>query len=70
MKKELKHPPYYAIDAFEILARKTSEECANALGISPRTYYNKKIGLSDFTQTEGDSLAKILAVERNALFLT
>ena len=55
-----KHKPYYAIKAFQILARKTSKECAEILGISERTYWNKINGYSDFSIPEAEALAQFL----------
>lgn len=68
-RKALKHPPYYAIKAYEILAKKDSEEIANLLGITPRTYWNKVNGQADFSVQEAAKLAEILGRSTDDIFL-
>lgn len=70
MAREKKHPEYYAIRAYEILARKTEADCADKLGISLRTYQDKKAGYSDFSNTQGIVLAEFLGQPLSLLFLT
>ena len=68
--KEKKHPEYYAIKAYEILARKSEQECADKLGVTLRTYQDKKKGYSDFTPCEGSVLADFLNQPMELIFLT
>lgn len=68
--REKQHPEYYAITAYQILARKSDAEVSRALGMSERTYKDKKKGYSDFTQTEGIALAKLLGRSQEEIFLT
>ncbi|WP_343121168.1 hypothetical protein [Intestinimonas butyriciproducens] len=65
-----RHPEYYAISAYQILARKTDEEMAKAVGIKTRTYQEKIKGWADFTVQEGDILARELGRTRDELFVT
>lgn len=64
-----KHPRYYAIPAYQILARKSDSEMATALGMSVRTYRDKIEGWSDFTHTDGDVLCNLLGKTRDDIFL-
>ncbi len=68
-KREKQHPEYYAISAYERLAKKRPEDCAEVLGISPRTYKEKIKGYSDFSATQGTKLAEYLGVPQDQLFL-
>lgn len=70
MKREKKHPEYYAIRAYEILARKSEQACADHLNISLRTYQDKKSGYSDFSNAQGVALAEFLGQPMSLLFLT
>ena len=70
MTRKKKHPEYYAIRAYEILARKNEKACAEHLGISLRTYQDKKAGYSDFTNAQGVALAEFLGQPMSLLFLT
>lgn len=67
--KSKKHPRYYAIPAYQILAQKSDAEMASALGISIRTYRDKIEGWSDFTNTDGDILSELLGRARDDIFL-
>lgn len=69
MDKRIKHKPYYAIDAYEILAKKSEKDCAKKLGITLRTYQNKKKGYSDFSMVEAEVLSKFLMQPADSLFL-
>lgn len=64
------HPEYYAIKAYQILARKDDEYFAKVLDISTRTFNDKKKGYSDFKQGEADILSKELNRTKDELFLT
>lgn len=72
MKRERpkKHPEYYAIVAYQILARKSDEQMAKSLNIATRTYQEKVKGWADFTIQEGDVLVRELGRSRDELFLT
>lgn len=70
MNRELRHPPYYAISGYEIIARKSERECADAIGKSLRTYQDKKKGYSDFTKSEADILSSLLKQPLSLLFVT
>lgn len=72
MKKERprKHPEYYAITAYQILARKSDADMAKILDIAPRTYQEKVRGWADFTVQEGTILAQELGRTRDELFVT
>ncbi len=71
-KKERKiiHPEYYAIDAYQILEKKPDDYMAKELGISVRTFKEKKIGYSDFKNWEADILVRELKRTKDELFLT
>lgn len=69
MEKKKKHEPYYAIPAYQILANETNESVAAKLGITPRTYYNKVYGFSDFTAEEGKALCEILGKSLDEIFI-
>ena len=69
MSKELKHPPYYAIRAWEILARLSGEEVAKRLGMTYRTYFSKVNGQGDFTVAEASALCEILGRTMDEIFL-
>lgn len=67
--KRRKHDFYYAIPAYQILARKTNAEVAKELGITERSYYNKVHGVSDFTVEQSMRLCSILNRSMDELFL-
>lgn len=69
-KRELIHPKYYAIDAYQILAKKSDEDMADILGISVRTYKDKKTGYLDFSVQQGDTIARVLKRTKDEIFLT
>lgn len=69
METKKKHEPYYAIPAYQILAKETNESVARKLGITPRTYWNKVQGYSDFTAEQGQALAAIFGVSLSQIFL-
>lgn len=69
MSKELRHPPYYAIKAWEILAKISGEEVASRLGMSYRTYFNKVNGYGDFSVAEANRLCEILGRTMDEIFL-
>lgn len=64
------HPEYYAIEAYQILAKKDDNYLAKVLNISTRTFSDKKKGYSDFKQGEADILAKELNRTKDEIFLT
>lgn len=64
------HPEYYAIKAYQILAKKSDEYMANALGVSVRTYTDKIKGYSDFKNYEAEILVRELKKTKDELFLT
>ena len=65
-----RHPEYYAIPAYQILARKSDDEMAALLGMAKRTYLEKIRGWSDFSVQESDMLANELGRNRDELFMT
>lgn len=65
-----RHKKYYAIPAYQILARKTDEEVAATLGIARRTYKDKIMGYADFSASEGRMLSEMFAQSQDNLFLT
>lgn len=69
-KREIKHPEYYAISAYMILAKKDDNECADLLSMSVRTYKDKIKGFSDFSAEQGRILSDFLGVTQEQLFLT
>lgn len=69
-KRRLKHPEYYAIPAYMILAGKSYEECANYLGLNVRTYKEKITGYYDFSAVQGRLLSIFLGVSQDQIFLT
>lgn len=68
--REIKHPKYYAIPAYMVLAKKNSKDCAELLKISERTYKEKISGFSDFSAEQGRILSDYLGVTQEQLFLT
>ena len=69
-KRVVKHPEYYAIPAYMVLAKKSDRDCANLLGVSIRTYKDKIKGFSDFSAEQGRKLSDCLGVTQEQLFLT
>ena len=70
-KRERRHEPYYAVPAYQILAGKSNKDCAEHLGISERTYWNKVNGFADFTFPEVTKLAAFLNRKKvEDIFLT
>lgn len=67
--RKKKHEPYYAIPAYQILARKSDEEMADLLGMCVRSYKEKITGYSDFTSEQGKQLALIFGVAQDQIFL-
>lgn len=65
-----KHPVYYAIPAYQRLARLSDEDVATYLGVTVRTYKDKINGYSDFSNVQGEMLALLLNQPQNNLFLT
>lgn len=65
-----KHPRYYAVIAYQLLSKRTDEYMANLLGISVRTYKEKINGYSDFTQAQGDIMAREFGKSKDEIFLT
>lgn len=66
-----RHEPYYAVPAYQILTHKTNKDCADELGISERTYWDKVHGFADFTLPEAAKLATFLQRKSvNDIFLT
>lgn len=66
-----RHEFYYAVPAYQILTNKTNKECADLLGISERTYWDKVHGFADFTLPEAAKLATFLQRKTvNDIFLT
>lgn len=68
--RKLKHPKYYAIEGYQILARLSDDDVAKALGMSKRTYLDKRNGYGDFNIAQGDKLSELLQQPRDVLFLT
>ncbi len=69
-KRQIKHPEYYAIKAYQILAKISDEKMASLLGMTKRTYCDKVKGYADFTPAEGIALAKFLNKTQDEIFLT
>ena len=63
-KRVKRHDPYYAVQAYQILAGKSNKDCAEHLGISERTYQNKINGYADLTFPELQKLAIFLNRKR------
>lgn len=68
--RKKKHDRYYAIQAYQILAKMTDQEVASALGVSLRTYKDKISGYSDFTSAQGKKLSQLFSVSQDEIFLT
>lgn len=64
-----KHPFYYAIPAYQKLARMTNAEVAKELGITERSYYNKIHGATDFTVEQSMKLCALFGRSMDELFL-
>ena len=69
-KREIKHPKYFAIPAYMILANKSYGDCADFLKMSVRTYKEKIKGYSDFSAEQGRMLSTFLGVSQEQIFLT
>ena len=70
-KRAKRHDPYYAVQAYQILAGKSNKDCAEHLGISERTYQNKINGYADLTLPEAQKLAAFLGRRKyEDIFLT
>lgn len=69
MSRDKIHKPYYSIPAYQILAKLSDLEMAEALGITVRTYKDKINGISDFSASEGKMLSALLNVSQDQLFL-
>ena len=65
-----KHKPYYALPAYQALARKSDDEMARILAISKRTYKEKISGYSDFTTEQGKKLALVFKISQDQIFLS
>lgn len=65
-----KHPQYYAIKAYQLLAKLSDEDMANKLGMSKRTYKDKINGYADFSSAEGIALSNIFNKPQEEIFLT
>ncbi len=70
VKREKKHPEYYAIKAYQILKKLTDDDVAAYLGISKRTFNDKVSGYSDFTLVEGTKMAQLFEKTQDEIFLT
>lgn len=68
--RKKKHDRYYAIQAYQILAKMTDREVSKELGISLRTYKDKISGYSDFSSAQGKRLSKLFGVSQDDIFLT
>lgn len=68
--REKKHPKYYAIKAYQILAKISDAEMAELLGTTKRTYVDKVNGYADFSPAEGIALSNILKRTQDEIFLT
>ena len=69
--RKRRHEPYYAVQAYQILTNKSNKECADFLGISERTYWDKVHGFADFSLPEAAKLASFLQRKSvNDIFLT
>lgn len=65
-----RHERYYAIPAYQTLAKLTDAEVANALGITIRTYKDKINGYYDFSSEQGRTLSRLFGVSQDEIFLT
>ncbi len=65
-----KHAEYYAIPAYQRLARLSDEQVAAELSIAVRTYREKINGGRDFTSVEGKKLSALFGVSQDELFKT
>ncbi len=65
-----KHPQYYALKAYQLLAKLSDDDMAEKLGISKRTYKDKVNGYADFSSAEGIALANIFSKTQAEIFLT
>lgn len=68
--RERQHRQYYAIRAYQILAKMSDKQVADELGICTRTYKDKIAEFSDFTAEQGYKLSKLFGVTQDELFLT
>lgn len=64
------HAEYYAIPAYLILARKSTKDAAEHLGMCERTFKEKVSGYYDFTRSQSENLARYLGVSQDDLFVT
>ena len=68
--KAKKHPKYYAVKAYQILASATDEEMAQMLDMTVRTYNDKIIGFYDFNLSEAEKMSQRLHHSIDEIFLT
>lgn len=65
-----KHPMYYALKAYQLLAKLTDDDMADYLGVTRRTYTDKVNGYSDFTPAEAVAISKKLDKTQDEIFIT
>lgn len=68
--RKKQHKRYYAIPAYQILAKMPDDVVAKELGITVRTYKDKISGYSDFSSEQGRKLAQMFSTSQDRLFLT
>lgn len=66
-RRQKKHPKYFRIDGYQIVANLTDEQVAAKLGVCIRTYRDKVNGSKDFTAQELLVLSGVLQQPADAL---
>ncbi len=63
------HPPYYFLQAYQRQAGYSNEYMGNLLGMSGRSYLNKVLGWSDFTNQQAVKIAAVFRAPQDQIFL-
>lgn len=64
------HPPYYFLQAYQKQAGYTNEYMGSLLGMSGRSYLDKVLGWSDFTNQQAIKIAAVFSAPQDRIFLT
>ena len=64
------HEPYFAIPAYQTLAKKSDAEMADLLDMSVRSYKEKIVGFSDFSAKQGKIMSAVFGVSQDEIFAT
>lgn len=65
-----KHPEYRQLRAFMYIQNHTDKTMADVIGVSERTFHDKRVGYGDFTIEQGDKIAAVLGRSKDEIFVT